>query len=660
MADDPPAPEQVLAPRNAGQFRPGVSGNPRGRPAKPRAQLRADGYTNRYTGHGTARDRRSYTGFCPDVVTDLEAMALRRSEFLAKRIIEALPEEAFRRGWSLKIDGPGNAKKLAERVTAAAEDLDVDEKLVEAAQMERQSGGAAIFPVIAGAQGDLSRPLDLRSIASVRALHILEPRELQPERYYEDIRHPKWGRPERYWFTPIGGGRGGGAGLQLIHESRLVIFPGVRVSREDQWGQHASWGDSVLSPAKQVLSDFGLSWGSAATLLHEHGLGVLEVDGLADMLAAADGLDQVDRRVSAMMMAKSSLRALLVDGKDKYTRLASSLGGLAEVLNEFKQLIAGAAETPVSILLGMAQSGLRTGDDDTRSWYASVEKRRAKRYKPRHEQLLRFLLCAGDGPTDGDEPGVWSVEYPSLWTPSEKEQAETRKTDMERAKIAIEAGVASADDVAESFYGGDTYSPDIRIDWNRRRAQAKIDAERAEALDRSALEAMGREPAEDEEPAEEAPEERAAAAGSSSATRADEDGPGDRRTFAGFSIVVENPKGSFREWTDANGTIGHTKMRYAYGYIEGAQGSDGDSVDVYLGPSEDAAWVYVVHQNRKPEFAEYDEDKVMLGFDSPNHARDAYLAQYDDERFFGGMSVLSLEDFRAKLVDGGKITHAEE
>src|SRR5262245_44527140 len=149
--------EQDQPRRNRGQFQPGQSGNPLGRPSRPKPQFRGDGYVNRATGHGTSRDRRTLTGFRVDIVTDLEALGLWRSEFLCKRIIEALPEEAFRRGWSLKFED----KEVAEEVTALAEDLNLDEKLVEAAQYERAYGGAAIFPVLEGAQGDLSRPLDL-------------------------------------------------------------------------------------------------------------------------------------------------------------------------------------------------------------------------------------------------------------------------------------------------------------------------------------------------------------------------------------------------------------------------------------------------------------------------------------------------------------------
>ncbi len=84
-------------------------------------------------------------------------------------------------------------------------------------------------------------------------------------------------------------------------------------------------------------------------------------------------------------------------------------------------------------------------------------------------------------------------------------------------------------------------------------------------------------------------------------------------------------------------------MRYDYGYIDGALGADGDSVDVYLGPDETAQWVYAVHQNKVPDFTTYDEDKVMLGWSSADAARDAYVEQYDDPRFFGGMSMIPVE-----------------
>lgn len=139
----------------------------------------------------------------------------------------------------------------------------------------------------------------------------------------------------------------------------------------------------------------------------------------------------------------------------------------------------------------------------------------------------------------------------------------------------------------------------------------------------------------------------------------------EHREVAGIPIVIENPAGSVRRWVDSDGTAGETVMRWDYGEIENALGADGEGVDVYVGPVAELQWVFIVAQMSKASgFTEYDEDKVMLGWLSADAARDAYIAQYDDPRFFGGMTVLSLEDFKARLqpapgeevADVGQIT----
>lgn len=430
---------------------------------------RQDSYQNKFTGHGTARDKRVFTRYGTEIVTDQEALDLWETEFLAARIIEAEPEEAYRRGWTFKHKD----EELAEEIWNWADELGVEGAMVDAREKERALGGSAIFPVLDGALGDLSEPLDWNSISDVKALHVLEPRELQAIAFYESLDERGWSMPSMYMFQPLTSGFGNTFGSQPIHASRLIVFPGLRVSRQIRPGQRLGWGTSVLTRPKQVLADFGLAWASAATLLHEHGCGVLAMDEYAELMATAEGEEIVARRLATMLMSKSSLRALVIDSKDKYDKQASSLGGASELLNEFKVLMSAASDgMPVSVLMGQAPGGLRTGDDDTRTWYGNVERRRAKKLRPRHAHVMKFLLNSGSGPTGGKEPDHWSVEYPSLWSPSDAETATTRKTDMDRAVAAVGAGIASADDVAESFYGSDQYSGDIHINWNRRKAQA--------------------------------------------------------------------------------------------------------------------------------------------------------------------------------------------
>lgn len=133
-----------------------------------------------------------------------------------------------------------------------------------------------------------------------------------------------------------------------------------------------------------------------------------------------------------------------------------------------------------------------------------------------------------------------------------------------------------------------------------------------------------------------------------------------RLTWRGLDISVEQAVGDERHWYDPhNDTRGTTYMHHAYGYIRGTEGADGDHVDVYVGPMlDDADEVYIIHQVKAPDFRRYDEDKVMLGFGDAAAAKQAYLRQYNDPRFYGGMSVMSADAFEARCKAGvkGKVT----
>jgi len=132
-----------------------------------------------------------------------------------------------------------------------------------------------------------------------------------------------------------------------------------------------------------------------------------------------------------------------------------------------------------------------------------------------------------------------------------------------------------------------------------------------------------------------------------------------RLTFRGLEISIETDKGSKREWHDPHsGESGSTLMKFPYGYIRKTLGTDGDHVDVYVGPNEAADNVYIVNQMKKPDFKTFDEQKCMLGFDNAIAAKKAYLDHYNDDRFFGSMATLSFEEFKTKVLD--KDNHGEK
>lgn len=121
--------------------------------------------------------------------------------------------------------------------------------------------------------------------------------------------------------------------------------------------------------------------------------------------------------------------------------------------------------------------------------------------------------------------------------------------------------------------------------------------------------------------------------------------------FQGLPIAVETKRGSDRNWFDPhNNTAGTTHMKNDYGYIKGTLGTDGDAVDVYIGPNPHSTRVFVITQAKAPEFIEVDEQKCMVGFDTPEAAKHCYLQHYNNTKFFMNMKELDIIDFKDKLA----------
>ena len=121
-----------------------------------------------------------------------------------------------------------------------------------------------------------------------------------------------------------------------------------------------------------------------------------------------------------------------------------------------------------------------------------------------------------------------------------------------------------------------------------------------------------------------------------------------------FDITIEQPEGSIRRGTDADGKQWESKMHNTYGYFRGTEGVDGDHIDVFLSNDIDG-WngrkVFVVDQYN-PD-GTFDEHKVMLGFNDMDEAKSDYLANYEKGWENGRritVSTTNLEDFE-KWID---------
>ena len=118
----------------------------------------------------------------------------------------------------------------------------------------------------------------------------------------------------------------------------------------------------------------------------------------------------------------------------------------------------------------------------------------------------------------------------------------------------------------------------------------------------------------------------------------------------GYNITIENPKGSVRRGTDSKGNEWENTLNNDYGYIRGTEGVDGDHIDVYLSDNPTEGNVYVIDQVN-PETREFDEHKVMYGFNSIDEAREAYLANFSEGwNGLGTITEVTKDEFR-KWID---------
>jgi ppGpp synthetase/RelA/SpoT-type nucleotidyltranferase len=99
--------------------------------------------------------------------------------------------------------------------------------------------------------------------------------------------------------------------------------------------------------------------------------------------------------------------------------------------------------------------------------------------------------------------------------------------------------------------------------------------------------------------------------------------------WRGIPLVIQWPRGSTRVGKNSKGEPFKIEMKADYGYIPATVDIDADDhLDVYVGPHKDSPYAYVLEQMQHGQFDEY---KVMLGYESLEEARESFLDHLPEE-----------------------------
>ncbi len=163
----------------------------------------------------------------------------------------------------------------------------------------------------------------------------------------------------------------------------------------------ALWSDSVLQVLYDAVHAAALSLAGATSLLHEAKVDVVTVPNLSEHLSSAETTAQLSARFAYAAAMKSMNNLLLLGDGESWSRQSVDFAGLPEMARTFLQVAAGAADIPMTRLLGQSPSGLSaTGESDGRNYYDMIAARQELDLRPQLERLNR-LICWSEGIDEG-------------------------------------------------------------------------------------------------------------------------------------------------------------------------------------------------------------------------------------------------------------------
>lgn len=411
-----------------------------------------DGYANLMSRLGTGADRNAAGAFyfVPHL-SQQQIEAAYRTSWLTRKIhdLPAFEMTRARRVWNAK---PEQIKKL--EAYERRRSVNVWAKLRRALTLARLHGGSAIIMgARVGGSADPSRPLDVERVGKdgLRYLLVVSRHQLYaPQGMETDVESDFYGEPAMYEL------RGAKGATLQIHPSRVIPFRGsplpegaITVSQLDQF-----WGDPLLLSVQTAINNSESAQAAVAALLHELKQDVISIPGLTEDIALAGAEAKIAARIEALNRFRSMFNALLLDGGDdegkggeKWETRQLAFTQHPELLRQFLAIVAGAADIPVTRLMGESPGGLQsTGKGEQQDFNRMISARRDDEIGPALEMLDAVLIRAALGARDEDI----SYQFGPLDEPDEKTLSENDKRDAETIQIYQSTNLIPRDALAKT------------------------------------------------------------------------------------------------------------------------------------------------------------------------------------------------------------------
>lgn len=306
----------------------------------------------------------------------------------------------------------------------------------------RLYGGAVGVILIRGQEDMLDQPLELDTImpGTFAGLLILDRwTGVVPDMgLVQDMSDPDFNLPEYYNINNADGRM-----VARVHHSRIVRFIGRELPYLEKIAE-MYWGESEIEALyKDVVAHDNVSANMAA-LTFRANVDTMEVQNLEQLFSL--GSIEQQKRFWNVMQAQSVMRSnfgvQLINKGDAIHNNQYAFGGMETVYESMCLNLCGASHYPMTKLFGRSPGGLNaTGESDLRNYNDYVDSQRESKLRPVLERLLPVMAMSAWGAIPDDI----AIDFPPLWTPTEKELADIAKSKAEAVISVFQAGLLRAD-----------------------------------------------------------------------------------------------------------------------------------------------------------------------------------------------------------------------
>lgn len=393
-----------------------------------------DSLRNFVSNLNTTRDKQfSSDYYAPDYNDETLHNAFRGS-WMARKIVSIPAKDATRRWreW-------GAEETQIEAIETVEKNLGLQGKVRSAIELSRLFGGAALYFSIRG--DDPAQPLQLSTVkkGSLEFITVLTRRTLTPGPREMDPLEQYYNQPKYYQLT--------GSGVsQVVHPSRLAIFIGAELPDPEMAESiQQGWGDSALvAPFEAIKAADGIG-ANISSLVYEAKIDILGIPGLADIMADDNMRSLLVDRIELCGQLKGNNGMLIRDSEETYDSKSFTFGGLTDIQKQALQIVAGAADIPITRFLGQSPAGLSsTGESDLQNYYDSISSTQSLTITPAMKNLDEALIMSALGARPPDVSYVWS----SLWQVSDEVRSKIGKETAETIKTLAETRLFPEDELA--------------------------------------------------------------------------------------------------------------------------------------------------------------------------------------------------------------------